>query len=117
MSCQIMQGYETTYNKSFGFADKENQKKMQGDELCNFYSMTKPLICAVALQLFEQGYFLINDLLYEYIPEFRDMTFKDVDCNIKKCSRNTLIRDLFTMTAGVDYDLDGEFVTVGYNSG
>ena len=28
MSCRVMQGYETVYNKSFGFADKENQKKI-----------------------------------------------------------------------------------------
>lgn len=69
MSCRVMQGYETVYNKSFGFADKENQKKMQGNELYNLYSMTKPLTCAAALQLFEQGYFLLNDPLYEYIPE------------------------------------------------
>ncbi len=117
MSCRVMQGYETVYNKSFGFADKENGKKMQGSELYNLYSMTKPLTCTAALQLFEKGYFLLNDLLYEYIPEFRDMTFKDVDGVIKKCSRDILIRDLFTMTAGFDYNLEGEFVKSARENG
>lgn len=117
MSCRVMQGYETVYNKSFGFADKENQKKMQGDELYNFYSMTKPLTCTAALQLFEKGYFLLNDPLYEYIPEFREMTFKDADGSIKKCSRDILIRDLFTMTAGFDYNLEGEFIKAARQNG
>lgn len=117
MSCRVMQGYETVYNKSFGFADKENGKKMQGNELYNLYSMTKPLTCTAALQLFEKGYFLLNDPLYEYIPEFRDMTFKDVDGSIKKCSKDILIRDLFTMTAGFDYDLDGEFIKAARQNG
>ena len=109
MSCCITQGYETVYNKSFGFADRENGKKMQGDELYNFYSMTKPLTCTAALQLFEKGCFLLTDPLHKYIPEFKDMTFKDADGSIKKCSKDILIRDLFTMTAGFDYNLDGEF--------
>lgn len=56
MSCRVMQGYDTVYNKSFGFADKENGKKMQWRELYNLYSMTKPLTCTAALQLFEKGF-------------------------------------------------------------
>lgn len=73
------------------------------------YSMTKPITVVAALQLYEQGKFLMNDEVGKYLPSFWNMTVAKMKdnhtyswCNVP--SRNPIrIRDLFTMTAGLTY--------------
>ena len=93
---------------SFGFSDKENGVRMKGGEIFNMYSMTKPITCTAALQLYEKGLFGLCDPLYEYMPEFKHMRYKKVidgKEEILECSEQIKIVDLFTMTAGFDYNL------------
>lgn len=107
-TCIVYHKGEKLFDRSFGKRafDGEN---MKGNELFNFYSMTKPITCTAALQLFEQGLYDLTDPLYEYIPEFKDMTvMKMIDgrAEIVPCQRNIRIVDLFTMSSGLDYDLN-----------
>ncbi len=92
------------FRYSSGFSDVENKIKMNGDELLNIYSCTKVSTIIGALKLYEQGYFLLDDPLYEYIPEFRNVYVKDENGNVKKAENIITIRNLFTMTAGFAYD-------------
>lgn len=59
-----------------------------------------------ALQLYEKGYFLLDDPLYDFIPEYRDMYVKDSNGNERKAEKPITIRNLFTMTSGIVYDMD-----------
>lgn len=93
------------FEYSSGFSDIENNVKMQGDELLNFYSCSKPATVTAALQLYEKGMFLLTDPLCEYLPEFETMYVKDGD-EIKKAENKITIRDIFCMTAGLTYDLN-----------
>ena len=76
--------------------------KKTGEEQLYIYSCSKVATVTAALQLYEQGKFLLSDPLYEYLPEFKKMYVKDGD-RIKAAENPITIRDLFTMTAGLSY--------------
>ncbi len=97
--------------------------------LYNMYSMSKPITCAAALSLFEKGKFQLAEPLYEYMPEFREMTVKkhfsdsgeglsvaqgrsaeneNTDFEVVKAENPILIEHLFTMSAGFNYDTESE---------
>lgn len=92
------------FSYSSGYADIENKIPMTDDKLLNIYSCSKPVTVTAALQLYEKGYFLLDDPLSEYIPEFRTMYVRDENGNLKKAENQITLRHLFTMTAGLTYD-------------
>ena len=94
------------FDYSSGYSDVENKIPMTGNELLNIYSCSKVATVTAALQLYEKGIFLLDDPLYEYIPEFRDMYVKDKDGNIVKAKNPITLRHLFTMTAGLTYNVN-----------
>ena len=88
-----------------GYSDLESKTPVKGNEMYNIYSCSKVITCAAALQLFEKGKFELDDELWNYIPEFKDMTVKEADGSIVPAKTKIKIRNLFTMTAGFSYDL------------
>ena len=67
-----------------------------------------------ALQLFEKGYFLMTDPVYEYLPEFKEMYIQkkgeDNNKELVKARNYIKVQDLFTMTAGLTYDMNTPFI-------
>jgi len=56
-----------------GLRDLEAGLPVEPDTLWRIYSMTKPITSVVAMSLYEQGAFSLNDELSRYLPEFADM--------------------------------------------
>ncbi len=96
------------FRYSSGYSDLENKTKMNGDELFYIYSCSKLTTVTAAMQLLERGCFLLDDPLQLYIPEFRNMTVMDGDGNISEAKTPITVRNLFTMTAGFDYNFNRE---------
>ena len=86
-----------------GYNDLENKVKLTGNELFNMYSCTKVATAVSGMQLLEKGKFLLDEPICEFIPEFKDVTVKDADGNIKKAEKYITMRHLLTMTAGFNY--------------
>ncbi len=87
-----------------GFSDLENRVPIRGDERYNIYSCSKPITCVAAMQLWEKGLFSLEDRLSDYMEEFAEMHVKMPDGTLKKAENPILIRHLFEMTAGFNYD-------------
>ncbi len=107
--CLITKDGETVYRYRSGWADAENKRPMRGDELYYFWSASKVITTSLALRLHEQGAFIMEDPLYEYMPEFKDMTVKktiDGHEEIVPAENPIRIRHLFKMTAGFDYNFN-----------
>ncbi len=85
-----------------GYADLENKTPMTLDHMLNLYSCSKITTVTAALQLYERGLFLLDDPLYEYIPEYKEMLVKTPDGPVAAPGPITM-RHLFTMTAGFNY--------------
>ncbi len=99
--CIIMKQNEQVFRKTDG--------DLKRDSIFNLYSATKVITCTAALQLFEQGRFLLTDPVSDYIPEFKNMqlrvTREDGTTGLVPAKNPIRIRDLFTMSAGLTYDL------------
>jgi len=110
MDMVIYKDHQEIFRHWAGYADIANKKPMCGDELYFLYSATKVMTCAAGMKLIEDGKILVTDPLYEYMPEFRDMMVKTIDGNIDNAKNNITVRDLFTMSAGFDYDLGTDVI-------
>lgn len=101
-SVVIYKDGKKVFEYSSGYSDLEKKIKKTGKEQLYIYSCSKVATVTAALQLYEQGKFLLSDPLYEYLSEFKKMYLKDGD-RIKAAENPITIRDLFTMTAGLSY--------------
>ena len=84
-----------------GYADVENLTPISENTLYNIYSNTKVITCVAAMQLYEQGEFLLEDPLHMFFPEFERMKVKQTDGSLADARKPITIRDLFRMTAGI----------------
>ena len=131
VDCIVYKRHEQVFRYFNGKSDIENNKPMRGNELYIIFSMTKMLTCTCALQLFEQGKFLMSDPISKYLPEFTKMKISDEEIDNDKAAAITTgsdagnyaavreigyaknpitFKDLFTMGAGLDYNLNADYI-------
>ncbi|NQZ45485.1 MAG: serine hydrolase [Flavobacteriaceae bacterium] len=58
---------------SYGYANLAEATPLDEGSLFRIFSMTKPIVSVALMQLYEQGKFKLDDPLYKFIPEFREM--------------------------------------------
>ncbi len=97
---------EKVFEYAAGVSSLETGKPLEGDEYFNIYSCSKVMTVTAALTLYERGEFLLGDPLYDYIPEYRHMKVRQPDGTLADAKRPITIGDLFTMSAGFNYDLN-----------
>ncbi len=98
-------GNKEVFRYASGYSDYENKVPMETNKwLYNIYSCSKPATVTAALQLYEKGMFLLDDPLYDFIPEFKQMYIHNEDGSVKKSENPITIRHLFTMTSGLTYN-------------
>lgn len=96
---------EEVFSYAAGYSDLESKTPFTGNEHVNIYSCSKVATVTAAAQLLEKGKYLINDPLYEYIPEYKYMSVREKDGTLREAKRPILIGDLFSMTAGFNYNM------------
>jgi CubicO group peptidase (beta-lactamase class C family) len=65
------------YFKAFGMADREAKKPMRTDNIFRICSMSKPITSVAVMMLYEEGRFMLNEPVSDFIPEFKDMKILD----------------------------------------
>jgi CubicO group peptidase (beta-lactamase class C family) len=91
---------------TYGMADIEAGRPMRKDDMFRLYSMTKPVVSAALLMLYEEGKFQLTDPLEKYIPSFKNTkVFVDVDQNgemiLEDPKRKPTIQDALRHTCGL----------------
>ncbi len=102
-SISVYKDNQEIFSYQAGYADLENHVPMTEDKMFNIYSCSKVTTVVAALQLYEKALFLLDDPLYEYIPEYREMTIQGPDGQLVKANNPITLRHLFTMTSGLTY--------------
>lgn len=92
------------FSYSSGYSDLEKGIPMTSDKLINIYSCSKVATVTAALQLYEKGFFLLDDPLYDFIPEFKNVSVKGENGDLRAPVRPITLRHLFTMTSGLTYN-------------
>lgn len=93
--------------KAQGMADRENGKPMRTDAMFRICSMTKPITSVAVMMLYEEGYFLLEDPVSKYLPEFKNskvyVTPEKGDPYSIPSTHEITIRDLLRHTSGLVY--------------
>lgn len=122
----VNKNHQEIFRYTKGYSDIESGRKMEGNEIYDIYSMTKMITCVSAIQLMEKGMLSLDDKLSEFFPEFENMRISEYDFDVTEGERIAsgretgtsvksgfdgyaktpiTIKHLFTMSAGLDYDL------------
>jgi CubicO group peptidase (beta-lactamase class C family) len=64
---------EIVHHETVGFADLATGKALGEDAIYRIYSMSKPIVVAAALTLFEEGRYLLDDPAARYLPDLGEM--------------------------------------------
>ena len=99
------------YYQAFGWLDKDAGTKMTTDAIFSIASMTKPIVAAGALELYEQGLVQIDDPVSNYLPQFAKMQVAVLRANdggapgfdTVPAARAVTIQDLMRHTSGIVY--------------
>lgn len=100
VDCSVFHHHKEVYRFRYGYADIEEKKPITENTLYNIYSNSKVIACTAALQLFEQGEFVLDDPLYRFFPEMKNLTVQ-TENGVVPAQNPIKIRDLFRMTSGV----------------
>lgn len=104
-SISVCIGNKEVFQYQSGYDDLETGTRLMPAHLFNIYSCSKLATVTAGLQLYEQGYFLLDDPVYEFIPEFRELYIQDTEGRTYRAKNSMTLRHLFTMTSGLDYDI------------
>ncbi len=99
---------QVAHFEAFGLQDREARRSMQREAIFRIASMTKPITCTAALMLLEEGRFLLDDPVAEYLPEFGQSKVyvreTENGVEVAELERPITIRHLFTHSSGITYD-------------
>ena len=103
------------YLKAFGTKGAETSEKMAIDQIFRIASMSKAITTVGAMTLLEEGYFMLDDPISKYIPEFAEMKVlvrnepdKKEPYHLVDAKSPITIRHLLTQTSGITYKFFGQ---------
>jgi CubicO group peptidase (beta-lactamase class C family) len=102
---------KVAYEKALGVQDPVTGAPMRMDSIFRIYSMTKPVVSVVAMQLVEEGRIRLDDPVSQTIPELKGLRIgveKDGKLEIVPALREMTIRDLLRHTSGFTYGVFGK---------
>ena len=92
-----------------GYQDAEQEIPMEKDTIFRVYSMTKPIVSAALMMLYQDGLFQMNDPLSKFIPEFADLrVLREPNGPLDETvamEREPTIQDILRHTAGFSHCL------------
>lgn len=109
---RVLHNGREIYRRMEGYSNKEKKTPINGNEKYNVYSCSKPITVTSAMKLFENGKFELDDNISKYLPEFSNMSVSENGA-VRAAKREITVRDLFTMSAGLTYNLNSENINRG----
>ncbi len=106
----IVRKGEVVHQAAFGYRSVADKTPMKVDDLFFIQSMTKPIITAAFMMLYEEGYFQLSDPVSKYLPVFKDMRVaKNVDDGkdvvTVPANKPITIANLLSHTAGLSHGI------------
>ena len=87
---------------SYGNSDISEKDPLESDDIFRIASMTKPIVSIGLMMLYEEGKFQLDDPVYKYIPEFKNLTVKKRK-KTKPVKNHVKIIDLLRHSAGLNF--------------
>lgn len=84
----------------YGYQTLEGRAPLREDAIFRIASMTKPIIAAAMMTLYEAGQWQLDDPVTKFIPEFADLRVMTKDGALVPLDRPMLMRHLMSTSAG-----------------
>jgi CubicO group peptidase (beta-lactamase class C family) len=102
--CLIWKDGQMIYQESQGYRNLETQAPMTIDTIFRIASMTKPITSVLAMILYEEKKFHLDDPITKWFPQFMNMkVLKNQSGEYEDANRLITILDLLTQRAGFTY--------------
>lgn len=104
-SCRIWHKHQEVFSLDVGVRDITTGEPMQGNEIVDVYSASKPVTAVAAMQLIEKGLLSPNDPMSRYFPAFAKTCMFDEAGWPKPLSAPITLGHMMSMTSGFTYDI------------
>ena len=84
-----------------GWRYKEEQRQMEKDAIFSLMSMTKPIVSAALMMLWEEGKFTLDDPISRWLPGYANKTVVDTGPGRPAAARPVSVRHVLTHTSGL----------------
>ena len=98
----IVKNGKIVHFDSYGYSDISENDKLERNDIFRIASMTKPIVSIGLMMLYEEGKFQLDDPVYKYIPEFKNLTVKKRK-KTKPIKNDVKIIDLLRHSAGFNF--------------
>lgn len=105
----VVKDNQLVHYKGYGYADAGTKKLMESTAIFRIMSQTKAIVSVGALMLYEEGKFLLDQPISDFLPAFRNAVVldkynaADTTYTTVPAKRPIIFRDLLTHTSGIDY--------------
>ncbi|QEC67664.1 beta-lactamase family protein [Panacibacter ginsenosidivorans] len=125
----IVKDNQLVQYKGYGYLDADTKKPMPNDAIFRIMSQTKAITSVGIMMLYEEGKFLLDEPISDFIPEFKHPVVldkynaADTTYTTVPAKREITFRDLLTHTSGIDYgdigsdDMKAIYAKAGVPSG
>ena len=100
----VCRGEEPLYEGFVGYRDMAHTQPLTPDTIFRIHSITKAVSALCGMMEYERGAFLMDDPVYEYLPEFRRLKVSvrkpDGSWAVEDAKETMLVRHLFNMNVG-----------------
>ena len=100
----VTKDHDVVFRGQFGYADIENNTPVDANSQYFLYSCTKPVTVAGAMRLVESGKIALDAPASDYVPSLKNV-FLQKDGVKYEPSNAITVKNLFTMTAGFNYNV------------
>ncbi len=106
-ACIVRREGRKIYEGYHGLSDVESGRPIEAGTVYRLFSLTKIAIYTACMMLYERGAFLLNDPLYEYIPEYRHMNkyvkVGEGKFDVRPVEHPIEIKHIMSMSMGLPY--------------
>lgn len=109
----IVRHGKIVYFKAFGFSDIDKKTPLKKDDIFRIASQSKAITALAVMMLWEEGKFLLDDRVAQYIPEFahpkvlKSFDKTDSSYTAEPAAHEITIRQLLTHSSGIGYAVIG----------
>ncbi len=111
---------QVAHYKAYGLREHDPDLLMEKDSIFRIYSMTKPIVSAALLMLYEEGRLQLDDPVEKFIPEFASKQVyiggTEDNLELEPAERPVTLLDLLTHTSGLIYGFGNTPVDVMYRN-
>ena len=116
----IIQNNDNVYFDRVGYLDLESKTLLPENTIYRIWSMTKPIISIVILQMIEENKINFNDPINLYLPIFSNLMVLENNYSsikdVKKVDNLPTIKNLLLHTAGFSYNFLGDLIGNEYHN-